>query len=127
MYPYAFGSYTTWENIFLSIMAIIVIIIFWWVIYAFLYAIILFIFSKWDENKIKQAWNSIRYAIVWLILTIFLLFVFPIVFQKLHIPWYKVYTAKNIFKKASDILRKTFTAFKTTNSPTPTYDNTDWL
>jgi ABC-type phosphate/phosphonate transport system permease subunit len=89
-----------------------------------LYAIILFIFSKGDEKKIKQAWDSIRYAIIGVILTIFLLFIFPIVFQKLHIPGYKVYTAKNVFKRASDILKQTFTAFKKTNSSSsidPTY------
>lgn len=104
MYPW----YTSRENVFLTILALIVIIIFWGAIYAFIYAIFLFIFSKWDENKIKKAWNSIRYAILWIILMIFLLFVFPIIFKKLHIPGYKIYTAENIFKKATFIIKKFF-------------------
>jgi len=112
---------TSWENIFLSIMALIIIIIFGGVIYTILYAIFLFIFSKGDEKKIKQAWDSIRYAIIGVLFTIFLLFVFPIIFQKLHIPGYRVYTAKNIFKRASKILQQTFKAFKS-NSTSSTTD-----
>ncbi len=115
--------YTTWENIFLSILAILIIIIFWGVIYSFIWAIFLFIFSKWDENKIKKAINSIRYAIIGVILTVFLLFVFPIIFKKLQIPWYKVYTAQNIFKRASLIIKKVFTGFK--NSYNENIDDLD--
>ena len=109
-YPY-YGWYTSWENVFLTILALIIIIIFWGAIYAFIYAIFLLIFSKWDENKIKKAWNSIRYAIIWIFLAVFLLFVFPIIFQKLQIPGYKVYTAKNIFKRSSTIIKDLFKAF----------------
>lgn len=100
--------YTTWDNIFLSILAILVIIIFWWVLYSFIWSAFMFVFSRWDENKIKQAINSVRYSIIWLILIILLLFIFPIIFQKLQIPGYKVYTAKNIFKRATFIIKNLF-------------------
>ncbi len=96
---------TTIENFVLVILAVIVIILFVWAIYAFLMAIFQFIFSKWETEKIKKAWNNIRYMILWVILSFLLLFVFPIVFQRLEIPWYEQYTAQNIFERAWDLVK----------------------
>jgi hypothetical protein len=68
-------------------------------------AILKFVFSGGDTEKIKQARNSIRYMIIGIILTMVLLFLFPYVFQFLSVPGYKVYTAQNIFQKAGEILQ----------------------
>jgi hypothetical protein len=60
----------------------------------------LFIFSNGDEEKKKSAWNSIRYMIIGVIMTIFLLTVFPVIFRQLKVSGYEVYTAKNVFERA---------------------------
>jgi hypothetical protein len=62
------------EDIILFILAIAILLIFIGCIYAFFHAIFLFIFSKGEETKVKAAWNSIRYMIIGLFLTIMLLF-----------------------------------------------------
>jgi hypothetical protein len=68
----------------------------------------LFIFSHGDEERKKSAWNSIRYMIIGVILTIFLLTVFPVIFRQLKVSGYEVYTAKNVFERAGDIINKLF-------------------
>jgi len=70
------------EEILLSLLAIVIILIFVGSLYAFFYAIFLFIFSSGDAEKIKKAWNSIRYMILGIVLTIAILFLFPVVLSK---------------------------------------------
>lgn len=100
-----YGQATTIEEFVLLILAVVVIVIFWWAIAAFFIAIFQFIFSKWDSEKIKKAWNTIRYMLLWIILTILLLFIFPVVFERLEIPWHEQYTAQNIFEKAGELVQ----------------------
>ena len=96
------------KNIVLFILAVIVILIAWWCIFAFIRAILLFIFSQWKEDKIKKAWNSIRYMIMWLFLSVILLFIFPMIFKWMKLDNYDDYNAKNIFNKAWQILNYIF-------------------
>lgn len=95
----------TVENIILTVLALVIIAICIWCIYAFVRAIFLFIFSQWKEDKIKAAWNSIRYMIIGIILTIILLFVFPLIFKWMNVKWYENYSAKNIFNKAWTLIK----------------------
>lgn len=90
--------------IVLFIVSFIVLIVFLWALYSFFLAIFQFIFSRWEEAWIKKAWNTIRYTILWVIFCIVLLFVFPIVLQRLNVPWYQFYTAENIFNQVWKIL-----------------------
>lgn len=92
------------EKFMLTILAILIIIIFGWCIYAFFFAVYQFIFSGGDQAKIKEAWNSIRYMILWVIMTIVFLFVFPVLFKKLQVPGYEQYNAQNIFKTAGNLI-----------------------
>ncbi len=96
------------QNAILIILALVIIAISAWSIYAFIRAIFLFIFSQWKEEKIKKAWNSIRYMIMWIFLTVFLLFFFPLVFKRMWLDDYEDYSAKNIFNKAGDMIEKAF-------------------
>lgn len=91
---------TSLEGMILTILAVIVIIVFGGSIYSLVLAIFQFIFSHGEAEKIKKAWNNIRYMIIGLIFTIALLFIFPLVFRVLEVQGYKVYTAKNIFNRA---------------------------
>lgn len=92
----------------LTLFALLVIIIFGGSIYAFFSAVYLFIFSAGDADKIKKAWNSIRYMILGVIMTIIFLFIFPIIFQKIKLPGYERYSANNIFSQASYLLKSVF-------------------
>ena len=96
------------QNLILIILAIVIIIIAVWSIYAFVRAIFLFIFSQWKEEKIKKAWNSIRYMIMGIFLSVLLLFMFPLIFKRVGLDNYEEYTAKNIFNKAWELINKTF-------------------
>lgn len=90
-------------NMILTILSLLVILIFIGSIYAFFYAIITFIFSAGDPDKIKKAWNSIRYMILGIVMTLTVLFLFPLILKKVKIPGYEYYTANNIFSQVSAI------------------------
>lgn len=94
------------ENMLLTVLALIVLLICGGCVYAFVHAIFLFIFSNGEEEKKKSAWNGIRYMIIGVILTIFLLTIFPVVFRQLKVDGYEVYTAKNVFERAGEIVNK---------------------
>ena len=76
---------TSVEHFMLTLLALIVIVICGGCIYAFIHAIFLFVFSQGDEEKKKSAWNSIRYMIIGVMLTMFLLTFFPIAFEQLNV------------------------------------------
>ena len=95
------------QNLILIVLALVIIFISAWSIYAFIRAIFLFIFSQWKEEKIKTAWNSIRFMIMGIFLTVFLLFMFPTIFKRVWLDNYEEYSAKNIFNKAWELLNKT--------------------
>lgn len=95
------------QNLILMVLALVIIFISAWSIYAFIRAIFLFIFSQWKEEKIKTAWNSIRFMIMGIFLTVFLLFMFPVIFKRVWLDNYEEYSAKNIFNKAWELLNKT--------------------
>jgi len=95
------------QNLLLTILALVIILISLWSIYAFIRSIILFIFSQGKEESIKKARNSIRFMIMWIFLTVFLLFMFPLVFKRIWLDDYEEYSAKNIFNKAWELLNKT--------------------
>ncbi len=96
------------ESMLLTVLALIVLVICGGCVYAFIRAILLFIFSHGQEEKKQSAWNSIRYMIIGLILTIFLLTIFPVVFRQLRVSGYEVYTARNIFDRAGEIINQVF-------------------
>lgn len=98
----------TVENIILTVLALVIIAICIWCIYAFIRAIFLFIFSQWKEDKIKAARNSIRYMIIGIIFTIVLMFLFPMIFKWMNVKWYENYSAKNIFNRSWELIKYVF-------------------
>jgi hypothetical protein len=109
-------SNMTIQSFVMIILSGLVIIIFIWSIYSFFMAIFQFVFSKWNPEKIKKAWNWIRYMLLWIIMTVFLLIILPTVLEKLHVPWYEIYTAKNIFAEASNLFSKIITLWQESNT-----------
>jgi len=99
----------TWlDQLILIILAVLVLIIFIGSLYAFFFAIFLFIFSAWDEEKIKKAWNSIRYMILGIIFTIMLLFVFPVILSRVWLSSADTFKAQNIFNMSIQIVEYIF-------------------
>lgn len=91
-------------DVILFIFAIIVLIVLVWCVWAFFYAVFLFIFSKWDDSKVKTAWNSIRYMIIWLFLTVMILFMGPMILKLFRVQNPENYSAKYIFVKVGNIV-----------------------
>ena len=102
------ASESSIQNAILIILALVVIVICAWCIYAFIRAIFFFIFSQWKDDKIKKAWNSIRYMIMWIFLTVMFLIIFPFIFKKVWLDHAEVYTPKNIFNKAWELIKGSF-------------------
>ena len=105
------------SNVILSILAIMVLLVFGWVIYAIVYAIFMFVFSWWNEEKIKKAWNSIRYAVLGFILTLIILFWIPGFLRAIKVPGYQYYTSANIFKTAKAWLNTVIEVFNHSSTP----------
>ncbi len=104
-HPMADGTTVGIEWLILTVLAILVILIFGGAIYAFFLAVWLFIFSWGDEAKIKQAWTSIRFMILGILMTLAFLFIFPLLFKSMKVPGYEVYTAQSIFKQATAVIK----------------------
>jgi len=95
----------TFETIVLTVLAVIVLVVCIGCIYAFVRAIYMFIFSHGESEKIKKAYSSIRFMILGILLTVVLLFFFPLIFKRVNFPNSEEYTAKNMFNRAWEILR----------------------
>lgn len=95
----------TFESIVLTILSVLVLAVAIWSIYAFIRAIIMFVFSHGEAEKIKKAWSSIRFMILWIFLTVILLFIFPLIFKRMRVPNSEEYAAKNIFNRAGEVVR----------------------
>ncbi|MCS6982792.1 MAG: hypothetical protein NZL83_01240 [Candidatus Absconditabacterales bacterium] len=87
-------------------LAFLVIIIFCGAIYAFVRSIFLFIFSQGDPENKKKARDRVRFMIIGLVMTIGLLFMFPLGLKMVGVPNYEAYSAKNIFQSVSTIFSK---------------------
>lgn len=116
-------NYWSIEDVILTILAILIIVILLGTIYSIIRAIIQFIFSNGDAAKIKKAWDGIRYTIIGIIITVFLLFFFPIIFQRISPSWGQNYSAKAILTKSMDIGRKLLSIGGLYNSPWATTEN----
>ena len=77
----------------------------------------MFVFSGWNEEKIKKAWSSIRYALLWFILTLIILFAVPWFLRAIHVPWYEKYTSQNVFNNSKKWLNKIISVFGSETDP----------
>jgi uncharacterized BrkB/YihY/UPF0761 family membrane protein len=112
-------GFSSIEDVILTVLAIFIILILIGTIYSIIRAIIQFIFSNGDNEKIKKAWNGIRYTIIGMIITIVLLFIFPIIFQKIGLQGWKAYTANAILERAMLLGKKILRMWTDTSSGNP--------
>jgi hypothetical protein len=64
---------------------------------------LLLILSGWKDEKIKPAINTIRYAVIWVIITVLSIFVFPILGGLLWIDVKQYAEPSRIFAKIEEI------------------------
>lgn len=77
-----------------------IIFILWWGL--------LLILSWGKDDKIKPAINTIRYAVIWIIVTVFTIFIFPILWRLLWLDVEKYAEPKRIFEKIEEIWNMIF-------------------
>lgn len=118
-----FQEWSLMSNIILKLLALLTLLVFIWVIYAVLYSIFTFIFSWGNEEKIKKAWSSIRYAILGFILTLIILIAVPWFLRAIKVPWYKQYTSTNVFINAKSLVNIIVKIFQNNNGPVGTDTN----
>lgn len=96
-----------WEFILLAISLFVlaagilsILFILWWGL--------LLILSGGKDDKIKPAINTIRYAIIWVIVTVLTIFLFPILGRLLGLDVEKYAQPKRIFEKIEEIWNNIF-------------------
>lgn len=91
--------FLTPADIILFVLAIMILLVFGGCIYAFFRAVFNFIGSEGKDDKVKTAWNSVRYMVIGLFLTIMLLFAVPPLLKMFKLPDADAYSTKAIFQK----------------------------
>lgn len=69
---------------------------------------LLLILSWGKDDKIKPAINTIRYAVIWVVVTVLTIFLFPILWRLLGLDVEKYAQPKRIFEKIESIWDKIF-------------------
>jgi len=77
----------------------IIFILRWW---------LLLVLSGGKDDKIKPAINTIRYAVIWIIITVLTIFLFPILGNLLWLDVEKYAEPSRIFQKIEEIWNKVF-------------------
>jgi uncharacterized membrane protein YgaE (UPF0421/DUF939 family) len=110
-----------WDFILLAISLFVltswifsIVFILWWGL--------LLILSWGKDDKIKPAINTIRYAVIGIVVTVVAIFVFPILWRMLWIDVEKYAEPKRIFQKIEEIWNKIFSNWNTYD---PKIDNID--
>lgn len=90
--------------------AISIIILFSWVLAVFfiIWGWVMLILSGWKEDKVKPAVNSIKYAVVWLIVIILSVFLTPKLWNMLGLNVSKYVSPDIIFTTIKDLSNKFF-------------------
>jgi formate hydrogenlyase subunit 3/multisubunit Na+/H+ antiporter MnhD subunit len=101
-------SNANFQNIILTVLALVVILVIVGCIYTFIRSIILFMFAHSKEENKKKWRNSIRFMIIGVILTILLLFMVPVILRWMKVPKYDMYTPTNIFGRAGELINWLF-------------------
>lgn len=102
-----------WDNMEFWDFVLLTISIF--VLFAWIFSILfilwwglLLILSGGKDEKIKPAINTIRYAVIGIIVTVFTIFIFPVLGRLLWLDVEKYAEPKRIFEKIEEIWNKLF-------------------
>ncbi len=103
-----FGSQMEPGDFILTIISLFVLVAWILSILFILWGGLLLILSWWKDDKIKPAINTIRYAIIGVIITVVAIFVFPILWGLLWIDVEKYAKPSRIFAKIEEIWNNVF-------------------
>jgi len=92
-----------------------IVFILWWGL--------LLILSWWKDDKIKPAINTIRYAVIGIVVTVLTIFVFPILWRLLGIDVEQYAKPERIIDKIHEMWNKIFWVWS--SSYNSNYDNID--
>ena len=87
---------------------------------------LLLILSGGKDDKIKPAINTIRFAVIWVVVTVLTIFLFPVFGRLLGLDVEKYAKPQRIFEKIEEIGNKVFgssTSTTTTNTTNTNLDN----
>lgn len=84
---------------------------------------LLLILSWGKDDKIKPAINTIRYAVIGIIITVLTIFIFPILWRLLWLDVEKYAQPKRIFEKIESIWNTVFWKTSTTSTDNVKIDN----
>lgn len=98
-----FSSNMEFWDLVLLIISLFVLIAWVFSIVFILWWGLLLILSWWKDDKIKPAINTIRYAVIWIIVTILTIFLFPILGRLLWLDVERYAEPKRIFEKIEEI------------------------
>lgn len=101
-------NYGGLEEVILTVFAVVIIILMLGCVYTFLSAIFFFIFSWWKEEQKKKGWNSIRFMLIWVILSVILLFTIPYALNSMNIEAVEEFSVKRVFNRIWEIFDKAF-------------------
>ena len=91
-----------------TVIALVVIAVFVMAIVSFIMAIWDFITSEGVEEKKKRGQDRIRFMIIWIILVIIFLIIFPLFLKRVWVINYEAFTAPAIFARVGQILNYLF-------------------
>jgi len=77
---------------------------------------LLLILSWGKDDKIKPAINTIRYAVIWVVVTVLTIFLFPVFWRLIGLDVEKYAQPKRIFEKIEEIGDKIFNGGTTSSS-----------
>lgn len=124
------GVWLFWDNMEFwdfVLLAISIFVLFAW-IFSILFILwwgLLLILSGGKDEKIKPAINTIRYAVIGIIVTVFTIFIFPVLGRLLWLDVEKYAEPKRVFEKIEDIWNKLF--WKSSTYETDSINNIDQL
>lgn len=97
-----------------------ILFILWWGL--------LLILSGGKDDKIKPAINTIRYAVIWVVITVLTIFIFPVFWRLLGLDVEQYAKPQRIFEKIEDIWNTVFGDTSSTryNSPQSTENLDDF-
>lgn len=113
VYAYDQSNSILWQKLDFGefiLLAISVFVLVSWIlsIVFILWGWLLLILSGGKDDKIKPAINTIRYAIIWIVVTVLSIFLFPILWNLLGLDVEKYAQPKRIFEKIEEIWNKIF-------------------
>lgn len=112
---------------FITLVIAIFVLVAW--IFSIIFALwgsLLLVLSWGKDDKIKPALNTIRYSIIWVAITVLVIFVFPILWWLLGLNVEQYAKPEVIFKKIEELWNKVFwKKWKTSSSSSSDSQNLD--